>query len=741
MPTDTDLSLVIEHYRADTRLQALVRIPANGRCIIIAASTKLTRSLGLESEEDLAGWLDAQGGAGLLAAHAASRETFSHNLGGGHFVHLSVREQTPGVYQVRGAEVGPSQVSNSLTAGIIANIANEETGILFLDPEGRVLAVNESFHTFFPRAENFPKIGDSYESLLRESIERGYLPTAIGREERYVQGTLKHFFGENPAPLMVPTGNGHWVNTSRLRFANGAIAILMVDVTEREQEIEQYKSFVQNTRNMIYCRGHESAEHGKIWGRDAGVMAGIADEDGNVVIKDWLKAVHPEDLPAYLEAGRERLANGKPYRINYRLTHPTTGQTRHMLENGWLTVDRASGKRHLDCYIIDITVQKTTEAKLKSSEFRFREFANLAGDWYFEADEDLRITYLSDGFRKISGLSPDLFIGVSWERITRNAINELEPEHHGAWRELLDAWKTGRPVRDHKMLFRFSSGVEKPISTTAAPIVDADGRHVGYRGVAKDISTLIEAQKTAEAEQKRAEAANRAKSQFIANMSHELRTPLNAIIGFAGVMEQQMFGPIENGRYREYAGDISASGQHLLSLVNDILDLSRIEADRHSYDPEWLDLEGEIGRVCALFREEVREINLSFKTEVTGARIWADRRAFRQILINIVSNAIKFTPSGGRIMVTGIRQPDQAVILVSDTGPGMTADDIRIALEPFGRVVSSEISGGTGLGLPISRKLAEMHGGTLELISKPDEGCTVSVSFPDAESPVECLSA
>lgn len=733
MSAVSDFDLMLESFRRETRPQALVRTTGDG-CKVVAASAALTEPLGLATEAALSGWLETRGGARLLENHSATHETLTQDLGGGHSIHLSIREQSPGVFQIRGNKVGPADVSNSLTAGIIANITNEETGILFLDPTGRVLAVNETFHRFFPKADNFPQIGESYETLLRDGIALGYLPNALGREERFIRGTIDHFMGDSPAPLMVLTTNGLWANTSRLRFSNGAIAILMVDVTEREQEIEQYKSFVQNTRNMIYCRADESAITGKVWGMDSRIMAGVVDGNGSVQIADWLANMHHEDKPAYLAATAERLRTGKPYRIEYRINHPVMGETRHMLENGWLTIDRATGKRHLDCYIIDMTAHKRTEAKLISSEQRFREFANLAGDWYFEADEDLRITYLSDGFEAISGMSPDIFMGVSWEKITQNALKSLEEEHHAGWIKLLAAWKAGVPVRDHRMLFRFASGIEAPISTTAAPMVDADGRHIGYRGVAKDISTLITAQRIAEAEQKRAEAANRAKSEFIANMSHELRTPLNAIIGFAGVMEQQMFGPIENRRYREYAGDISASGQHLLSLVNDILDLSRIEADRLSHDPELLDLDGEIGRVCTLFREDARRLTIRSECEPKDALIWADRRALRQILINLVGNAIKFTPADGEILISGHQDEIQTVITVTDTGPGMSAEDIEIALEPFGRAVSPEIAGGTGLGLPITRRLAEMHGGTLALTSAPGQGCRVCVYFPNRES-------
>lgn len=737
MPTDADLSLVLENFRDDQRPQALVRVTRDDRCSIVAASRALILSLGLTGEDDLAAWLESRGGPDVLKTHAATRKTMGCDLGEGRSVFLSIREQSPDVYQIRGAKVGPAEVSNSLTAGIIANIANEETGIIFLDPEGRVMAVNDSFYNFFGRAENYPQIGKSFETMLRDSIRLGYLPAAGGREDLFVDGTIAHFNSPKPEPLMVLSVTGRWAITSRLRFSNGAIAILIVDVTDREKEVAQYRSFVQNTRNMIYCRGHEGGLYGKIWGEDARVMAGIADEDGHIHIPDWLKAIHPEDLSRYMKATTRRNRDGTPYRIEYRVIHSKSGVTHHMLENGWRTIDPASGEQHLDSYLIDISGQKRTEAQLKSSEMRFREFASLAGDWYFEADEELMITYLSDGFEDVSGMPRDLFLGVSWELITRNAIAHMDDQHHGAWLDLLDAWKDGRFVRDHRMLFHFASGIKKPISTTAAPIIDPDGRHIGYRGVAKDISSLISAQRQAEAEQQRAEAANRAKSEFIANMSHELRTPLNAIIGFAGVMEQQMFGPIENRRYREYAGDISASGQHLLSLVNDILDLSRIEADRQSCDREWLDLEGEITRVCTLFREEGGQRTFETKTDPADTRIYADRRALRQILINLLSNAIKFSPDNSAIRISGTGCANGISISVSDSGAGMSARDIEIAMEPFGRAVSPEIAGGTGLGLPISRRLAEMHNGDLEIRSAPGEGCCVTVRFPDKDGRVE----
>jgi len=254
LTADADLTSILDSYRSDQRPQALVRLGDDGVCRIIAASKIMLQAVGASDDTGLLAWLEGKGGPGLLTRHAESREVLTHDLGGGQSLVFSIREQSPGVFQIRGSKVGPAEVSNSLTAGIIANIVNEETGILFLDPQNRVLAINDTFYRFFPKAEGYPQIGESYEALLRDSFRRGYLPTSTGREEKFIQGTLDHFAGESPKPLMVLTSNGRWANTSRLRFSNGAVAILMIDVTEREIEIDQYKTFVRNTRNMIYCR-------------------------------------------------------------------------------------------------------------------------------------------------------------------------------------------------------------------------------------------------------------------------------------------------------------------------------------------------------------------------------------------------------------------------------------------------------------------------------------------------------
>ncbi|MBO6677271.1 ammonium transporter [Parvibaculum sp.] len=233
-----------------------------------------------------------------------------------------------------------------------------------------------------------------------------------------------------------------------------------------------------------------------------------------------------------------------------------------------------------------------------------------------------------------------------------------------------------------------------------------------------------------------AELANASKSQFLANMSHELRTPLNAIIGFSEVMNGELFGPLENERYKDYVGDIHKSSSHLLSLINDILDLSKIEADRYELYEEELDVPDAVASCERMMRHRAEEagVNLTVTVEDGLPLLMADKRALRQIMLNLVSNAVKFTPKGGSIQLAAFLEPDRRMAFrVTDTGVGMSKKDIPIALEPFrqiGKDSSIYSTEGTGLGLPLTRALARMHGATLVIESEPGEGTTITVRMP-----------
>jgi signal transduction histidine kinase len=232
-----------------------------------------------------------------------------------------------------------------------------------------------------------------------------------------------------------------------------------------------------------------------------------------------------------------------------------------------------------------------------------------------------------------------------------------------------------------------------------------------------------------------AEAANRAKGDFLANMSHELRTPLNAIIGFSEVISNELFGPIVNEKYLEYIRDIHSSSLHLLSIINDVLDMSKIEAGKVELAKEVVQIQSVISEVMRMVHERARsrDIELTAQLSDENVEIWADERSMKQIFLNLLSNAIKFSKEGGQIYVRVVAdQPDIAALEIEDQGIGMSEEEQERALQPFGQAkpVTTRNYGGTGLGLPITKGLVEAHGGTLTIDSRAGHGTLVRIVLP-----------
>jgi signal transduction histidine kinase len=245
------------------------------------------------------------------------------------------------------------------------------------------------------------------------------------------------------------------------------------------------------------------------------------------------------------------------------------------------------------------------------------------------------------------------------------------------------------------------------------------------------------------AERRAAEESSRFKSMFLASASHDLRTPLNAIIGFSDMIRSEVLGPVGNPRYREYVEHIHDSGRLLLSITDDILDLSKIEAGRREIAPTLLDGRA-IAEACLnVVAIEARAKGIALGVEAEDSvRIYADNLALRQILLNLLSNAIAFTPAGGRVTVRIAGDSGgSAVIDIVDTGIGMTAEEIEVALQPFGQIdkTSPARGRGTGLGLPISVRLTELHGGGLTIASTPGQGTTIRATFPPPTAPEPSL--
>jgi PAS domain S-box-containing protein len=267
----------------------------------------------------------------------------------------------------------------------------------------------------------------------------------------------------------------------------------------------------------------------------------------------------------------------------------------------------------------------------------------------------------------------------------------------------------------------------------ATPVSKEEGR--GAVVMHFDITDRILAEEALRAAKEQAEFANRSKSDFLANVSHELRTPLNAIIGFSEIMKGEMFGPLGKTQYRDYAEDIHESGVHLLSIINDILDLSKIEAGKFDLHESHVKLPDLIRSCQRLVKDRAAAGKLSLQTRVAKnlPMLYADERAVKQIVINLLSNALKFTPAGGKIAVDArLDERGDFLLTVSDTGIGIAASDIEKAMASFSQLESSlnRKYAGTGLGLPLVRLLAELHGGSIDIESTVDVGTTVTVRFP-----------
>jgi len=296
--------------------------------------------------------------------------------------------------------------------------------------------------------------------------------------------------------------------------------------------------------------------------------------------------------------------------------------------------------------------------------------------------------------------------------------------------------RTGIPMEEEREIIR-ADGERVMCMITRFPVLDSTGQAIGIGGIHMNISEIKQKEQELRVARDEAERANLAKSAFLANMSHELRTPLNAIIGFSEIMERGLFGALGNPQYKGYAEDIRRSASHLLSIISDILDLSKIEAGRMELHEEEIDLNAVVKSCKTMIMESAVNAGLTARASVPRdlPSLYADKRSVRQILLNLLSNAVKFTPEGGEITVeTFIEDSGDLALVVRDTGIGMATEDIEVVLQPFGQVESAHTRShdGTGLGLPITRSLAEMHGGSLTVESGVGEGTTITVRFPAA---------
>lgn len=343
-------------------------------------------------------------------------------------------------------------------------------------------------------------------------------------------------------------------------------------------------------------------------------------------------------------------------------------------------------------------------------------------------DRNRRIVKVNDSFERIFGWNRKDMLGKDFVEFITSDEREIAQENYKVFLSTGD-----RNSGEVKILCKDGS-ISNSIYTTAT----LDLSH----GRRFQVTTLVDITKRKQLEftlrlaKEQADAANQAKSAFLANMSHELRTPLNAIIGFSEMMIKETFGPLGNEKYNEYLSDVHLSAKHLLEIINEVLDMSKIEAGRAELDEQDVDLKSMISTVSRIVtsRSFVSDLKIQEDVEDHLPALRADPRLIRQILINLITNAVKYSLAGGTITITA--QEDalgQIEVAVSDQGVGIPSDRIQEAMEPFGQIhdpTTASVFQGTGLGLPLAKAMVELHDGMLTLDSEEGEGTTVTITFP-----------
>lgn len=472
-------------------------------------------------------------------------------------------------------------------------------------------------------------------------------------------------------------------------------------------------------------------------------LLGLPRSEHKLPTDQFLSLFHPQDRERFLAFARRAHMQGE-FDFDMNVAHlPVILQCRGRP----LTRAGSEQQRVIVGVALDITEQRGAQARLVATEARLHGALVSMTDSFVIWDAMKRLVIWNKRFEDFFGLQPgQLQAGMeqaSIEYMIRPAIAEvIDPKSGTGSVEIKLA--DGRWIRYIETPTAEGGNVSIGTNITEIRTREAELREnekalqntVGI--LRKSQEGIFELAQRYEEEKIRAEDANQSKSDFLANMSHELRTPLNAINGFSDIMQKEMFGPLGDPRYKEYVNDILFSGQHLLALINDILDMSKIEAGKMNLNTEVMFMHEMISQVVRIIRGRAEESQLKLNIYADEVReIEADPRAVKQVLLNLLTNAIKFTPENGEVQVELIQKKSGLIVKVSDSGIGISQENIERLAKPFEQVTdhSNKHKEGTGLGLALSKSLVELHGGNFKIESQLGQGTTVIFSLPN--KPIE----
>src|SRR5215204_1445745 len=482
------------------------------------------------------------------------------------------------------------------------------------------------------------------------------------------------------------------------------------------------------------------------WSHSMFTMLGLDNRSDLLTFGEVNALVKSDDIDLFAIA--DQLISGKIKHIDqtFRMRH-TDGhwiwlRVRCELSQGW-----ADSGLHLIGIAVDITEQKSLAERTVEADLRLRDAIETIPEAFVLWDAGDRLVLCNSHFQRLHKL-PDTAVtpGTSYETIiqvgsmpeVRTRLQETGAQAPGArtFEAQLDdgSWLhiSERRTKDGGYV---SVGTDiTRIKEHEQKLVDNELRlRANVIDLQRSQSELADLAEKYSQERTRAQEANQAKSKFLANMSHELRTPLNAIIGFSEIMGSGMFGALGSDKYQEYCHDILTSGKYLLEVINDILDMSKIEAGRMRLDLEPLDLSKTLAESLRVVSGRAEDKNLTLDANIENTiSVIADRRAVKQIIVNLLSNAVKFTPDDGKVVVRGQMLHDSIVLMIADSGIGIAPESLRRLGKPFEQVESqlTKTYQGSGLGLAIARSLTNLHGGSMKLRSKLGAGTVVRVTLP-----------
>ena len=587
-------------------------------------------------------------------------------------------------------------------------------GFLLFDADDRLVLCNQQTHRLaLPKEALTP--GITFADFARGLAEAGVVPAATGRVDDWIAERIAQHRTASGVQEY-ETLDGQCYRVIERRTGNGDTVCVYSNITalkQRELQLaEQSTLLTAIVENMADSMSMVDAEGRLIgWNRNFLTLFGIAPEK--------LTAPKPQlgELVDALPEPRAAAGEAMAYTFEHARQNGATIEVRGnpVPGGGFVTI------------YTDITERKQAEIAVRESEERYRQLVELMPDAIGLHRDGVIIFANSAGAHLFGEESPDAIVG-------RYIFDLLHPSSRELARQRTEYMLKHSVARlpPIELLWRERNGGVIPVETATTCFYEDD--HPIFITVGRDVRKQRQHEAELRAAKEEAECANQAKTEFLATMSHELRTPLNAVIGFSEIMSDELFGALGNPRYVEYAANIRESGQHLLSVINDILDLSKAEAGKLELREEEVDLTETINSSCRLLHERATQAGVTLKYRVESLPIMrVDQRMIKQILLNLLTNAIKFSPAGGAVEVASrFDDAGDLLLTVADTGIGLAEEDIPRALQAFGQVdsVLTRKHEGTGLGLPLCKTLAELHGGTLTIESEVGRGTAVTVRLP-----------